>query len=118
MSRALCALLLAVLLLAVPAGSSAAEVLQVRGASLLQVGDGNRSSPVRLACLQELPDQQDDATRWLRQQLPRRSRVNLMPAGQVDGVLVARVVRLEGNLDLANGLIQAGLATTSDDCTA
>ena len=118
MRRLLSALLLALLVLAAPAMASAAEVLQVRGATLLQVGDGNRSSPVRLACLQELPDHQDDATLWLRQELPRRTRVNLLPAGQRDGVLLARVVKLDGQLDLGQGLIEAGLAQPSAACPA
>ena len=37
--------------LAAPSLSAAAEVLQVRGPTLLQVGDSNRSYSVQLACL-------------------------------------------------------------------
>jgi hypothetical protein len=106
------------LLLAWPATALAAEVLQVRGATLLQVGDGNRSSPVRLACVAVAPDRQAEAVAWLRRQLPRRSRVNLLPAGQDDGVLLARVVRLDGAIDLGAGLIAAGLADHAPRCEA
>jgi hypothetical protein len=112
----LAGVLLAVLLLAAPAVARAAEVLQVRGATLLQVGDGNRSNGVQLACLAVAPDHQEEAVSWLRQQLPRRTRVNLLPAGQADGVLLARVVKLDGQLDLGQGLIDAGLASTATDC--
>jgi hypothetical protein len=114
--RLLSALLLALLLFAAPAAARAAEVLQVRGATLLQVGDGNRSNGVQLACLAVAPEQQAEAVAWLRQQLPRRTRVNLHPAGQTDGVLLARVVKLDGQLDLGQGLIEAGLAATQPDC--
>jgi endonuclease YncB( thermonuclease family) len=116
--RLLSALLLALLVLAAPAVASAAEVLQVRGATLLQVGDGNRSSPVRLACLEVPAARQEGARAWLRQELPRRTRVNLLPAGQSDGVLLARVVKLDGQLDLGQGLIEAGLAQPSAACPA
>lgn len=97
--------------------AQAAEVLQVRGATLLQVGDGNRSSAVRLACVAVAPDQQAEAVAWLRRQLPRHSRVNLLPAGQEDGVLLARVVRLNGDIDLGAGLISAGLGDSSPRCS-
>ena len=91
---------------------AAAEVLQVRGPALLQLGDGNRSYVVELACLHVLPDSQQQATAWLRQQLPRHSRVNLRPLGQREGVLLARISRLDGGApqDLADAMIGTGLA--------
>ena len=106
------ALLLALIgLLAVPHPVAAAEVRQVRQATLLQVGDSNRSYSVELACVAVEPDQQQPAIDWLRQQLPRRSRVNLRPIGNHDGVLLARVQKLGDATDLGSGLIEAGLAS-------
>ena len=91
---------------------AAAEVLQVRGPALLQVGDGNRSYAVELACVQIPTDSEPQAMAWLRQQLPRRSRVNLRPLGQREGVLLARVSRLNGGVpqDLGDAMVAAGLA--------
>ena len=125
------AALVAVLLLW-PGGALAAEVLQVRGATLLQLGDQNRSYTVQLACIVVPEAQQSEALAWLRQAAPRRTRVNLRPMGQDQGVLLARVQTLSGaqkrsgsvasTTDLANGLIVAGLARvaaaadTSGDC--
>ena len=91
--------------------AAAAEVLQVRTATLLQVGDSNRSYSVQLACVAVEPDQQQPAIDWLRQQLPRRSRVNLRPIGNHDGILLARVQKLGDATDLGSGLIKAGLAS-------
>jgi hypothetical protein len=54
---------------------AAAEVLQVRGPSLLQLGDGNRSYAVELACVHVPLDSQQQAMAWLRQQLTCHSRV-------------------------------------------
>ncbi len=95
-------------LAALPA--AAAEVLQVRSGVLLQVGDQNRSYPVQLGCISVTPEQSGAAEDWLRQELPRRTRVNLRPLGSADGVLLARVQVLRGGDDLGSGLISAGLA--------
>jgi hypothetical protein len=110
---------LLVLLLS-PLPAAAAEVLQVRDADLLQVGDHNRSYAVSLACVALEPQQREPATAWLRQQLPRRTRVNLRPLGSANGVLLARVSLVNPRAataaaeppisDLGDGLIAAGLA--------
>ena len=94
----------------------AAEVLQVRTASLLQLGDGNRSYTVQLACFELTPEQTAQATTWLRQQLPRRTRVNLRPVGQADGTLLAQVERLDRGTDLAGDLVQAGFGRSIEPC--
>lgn len=108
------ALLLPTLLLA-PAAAGAAEVLQVRGATLLQVGDSNRSYTVLLACVGVDPAQEATAADWLRQQAPRGTRVNLRPVGQRDGMLLARVRTRAGRgrpaMDLGQALVAEGLAT-------
>jgi len=105
----LLALLLA-LVIALPGAAAAAEVFQVRSGTLLQVGDGNRSYPVELACMELAPGQESEAISWLRQALPRRTRVNLRPMGQRDGTLLAQVSLLPSGADVASGLIDAGLA--------
>ena len=118
------AALLAALLLW-PGGAQAAEVLQVRGATLLQLGDQNRSYTVQLACIVVPEAQQSEAVDWLRQAAPRRTRVNLRPMGQTQGVLLARVQTLSAaqkrsgstvaSSDLGSGLIAAGLARVAPD---
>ena len=96
-------------------GAEAAEVLQVRTATLLQVGDGNRNYSVGLACIQVEPDQAAGAVQWLRGELPRRSRVNLRPMGQDNGILLAQVQKLGAPTDLATGLVAEGLASPTCD---
>lgn len=102
-------------LLLSPAAARAAEVLLVRGPTLLQVGDSNRSYALLLACVAVDPAHEAEATNWLRQQAPRGTRVNLRPMGQRDGVLLARVrtqaERSGTALDLGLGLMAEGLAT-------
>ena len=121
--RAALALVLAAVVLLSGSGSAgAAEVLQVRNGSLLQVGDHNRTYSVELACLRIAADNDEAAAAWLRRELPRRTRVNLRPLGNHDGTLQARVQRLgngeQRGLDLGDGLIAAGLAAPLADCAA
>ncbi len=104
------------LLLLCAAPVQAAEVLQVRNSSLLQVGDRNRTYTVVLACAAVDASREAEATAWLRQELPRRRRVNLRPVGSSEGQLKARVTPIGAERDLSTGLIAAGLA--SDSCGA
>jgi len=89
---------------------AAAEVLQVRSGNLLQVGDQNRSYPVRLGCIAVDPADSQAAAEWLRQRLPRQARVNLRPLGSESGVLISQVTLLSSGDDLGSGLVGAGLA--------
>ena len=91
----------------------AAEVLQVRSSSLLQVGDHNRNYTVQLACLEVPAKDEQAAVEFLRKSLPRRQRVNLRPEGSIDGTLLARVTPLGAPQDLSAALAEAGLATLS-----
>jgi hypothetical protein len=113
---------LLLVLLLLPGSVQAAELRQVRGASLLQVGDSNRSYAVRLACITVAEDQEQEAVRWLRQTVNRGSRLKLRPMGEQDGELLALVSRLPRgqlpSLDLASGLVAAGLATPLVDASA
>ena len=108
--------LLLTLLLLWPAAARAAEVLQVREADLLLIGDHNRTYSVRLACAEPIVGREAEAVDLLRHQLRRRQRVNLMPMGSRDGLLLARVRPLGMESDLAQQLVAAGLARTVEGC--
>lgn len=99
-----------------PSPAAAAEVLQVRSATLLQVGDQNRSYSVALSCLALPAADEAAATVWLRAAVPRRTRVNLRPMGADGGILMARVVRLDQGTDLAADLVAAGYGQLSEGC--
>ena len=114
--QTLAALLLAVALLS-PLPANAAEVLQVREPDLLLIGDHNRTYSVRLACITPNAGQESEAVNFLRKQLPRRQRVNLMPMGSQDGLLLARVRPLGSEIDLSTQLVEAQLASNGGECT-
>ncbi len=90
---------------------NAAEILQVTSSSVLLIGDHNRTYTVKLACTEINPDLEEKSVRWLKNQLPRHTKVNLKPKGSVGGVLVAKVIPFDSNIDISEKYINEGLAT-------
>ena len=89
----------------------AAEILQVTSSSVLLIGDHNRNYTVKLACTEISPDLEEKSVNWLKKELPRYTKVNLKPKGSVDGVLVAKVIPFDSNIDITEKYINEGLAT-------
>ena len=114
--QTVCAAVLLSLLMAWPGALWAAEVLQVREPDLLLIGDHNRTYSVRLACIAPIAGEEAAALKLLRQKLPRRQRVNLMPMGSQEGLLLARVRPLGQEQDLNDALIEAGMAQATRAC--
>ena len=91
--------------------ANSAEILQVTSSSVLLIGDHNRTYTVKLACTEINPDLEEKSVRWLKNQLPRHTKVNLKPKGSVGGVLVAKVIPFDSNIDISEKYINEGLAT-------
>ena len=88
----------------------AAEILQVSSSSVLLIGDNNRTYKVKIACTEISPDLEEKSINWLKKQLPRHTKVNLKPKGSVDGILVAKVIPINSNIDIAEKYINEGLS--------
>ena len=88
----------------------AAEILQVSSSSVLLIGDNNRTYTVKIACTEINPDLEWESVAWLKKQLPRHTKVNLKPKGSLDGVLVAKVIPFNSNIDITEKYINEGLA--------
>jgi endonuclease YncB( thermonuclease family) len=96
--------------LAVPP-AQAAEILSVRSATLLQIGDQNRSYGIQLACLSVADTSEQEAMSWLQNHGPRGTKVNLRPISKQDGKLVAKVRVLKTGQDLGEAMVAEGLAS-------
>ena len=94
--------------------SFAAEVLQVSSSSVLLIGDQNRTYTVKIACAEISPELEGKSVNWLRKQLPRHTKVNLKPKGSSEGVLVARVIPFNSDIDITKKYVKEGLA--KDKC--
>ncbi len=84
--------------------------MQVTSSSVLLIGDHNRTYTVKLACTEVSPELEEKSVKWLKKQLPRHTKVNLKPKGSVDGVLVAKVIPFDRNVDITEKYISEGLA--------
>ena len=93
------------------APSIAAEILSVRSATLLQIGDQNRSYGIELACLSVPDSNQQKAVDWLHKHGPRGTKVNLRPIREQEGRLVAQVRVLRTGEDLGEAMVTEGLAS-------
>ena len=89
---------------------NAAEILQVTSSSVLLIGDHNRTYTVKLACTEINPDLEEKSVAWLKKQLPRHTKVNLKPKGSLDGILIAKVIPFDSNIDINEKYINEGLA--------
>ena len=89
---------------------NAAEVLQVSSSSILLIGDNNRTYTVKIACTEISPDLEERSVQWLKKELPRHTKVNLKPKGSVDGMLVAKVIPFNSDIDITEKYINEGLA--------
>jgi len=88
-----------------------AEVLQVSSSSILLIGDNNRTYTVKIACTEISPDLEEISLEWLKKQLPRHTKVNLKPKGSIDGILIAKVIPFNSDIDITEKYINEGLAT-------
>tara|TARA_B100000965_G_C19262854_1_gene613781 strand:+ start:230 stop:577 length:348 start_codon:yes stop_codon:yes gene_type:complete len=88
----------------------AAEILQVSSSSILLIGDNNRTYTVKIACTKISPDLEERSVAWLKKELPRHTKVNLKPKGSLNGVLVAKVIPFNSNIDITEKYINEGLA--------
>ena len=105
--RIICHLFVGITLFISPV--NAAEVLQITNSTDLQIGDNNRTYRIRLACLKVQPENEADAMKWLRVNLPRRTKVNLRPKGVEDGVLLAKIETIKMKQDIGLKISDLGL---------
>ena len=92
---------------------NSAEILQVSSSSVLLIGDNNRTYTVKIACVKISPNLEEESVNWLKKELPRHTKVNLKPKGSLDGLLVAKVIPFNSNIDIAEKYINEGLATNN-----
>ena len=88
----------------------AAEILQVSNSSVLLIGDNNRTYTVKIACTEIRPDLEEKSVEWLKKKLPRHTKVNLKPKGSIDGILIAKVIPFNSNIDISDEYIKEGFA--------
>ena len=101
-------LCIVVVIVLVPFRGLSAEILQISSASVFQIGDQNRNYKVRLECINIDASQEAAAVNWLRLELPRHSKVNILPKGYEDEILLAKIIKLKSNKDISKSMANLG----------
>ncbi len=97
------------ILFLIPSNVFSAEVLQIKNSSVLEIGDNNRNYEIKIACIHIFPSKEEEAINLLKKELPRKSRINFFPKGSEDGALIANLVSLKTNQDIAKLMSDSGL---------
>ena len=93
-----------------PFNVKAAQILQVKSSSLIQIGDNNRNYTIKLACVEVESENDQQVKDWLNKNLPRGQKINLLPEASEKGILQAKVIKLGTNKEINRELQLIGLA--------
>ncbi len=91
-----------------PVATFSAEILQIKKPNIILIGDNNRSYLVQVDCIEVDSKKSDMALSWLREEFPRHTRLNIKPKGFIEGVLVANLIDIKSNRDLAKTINSEG----------
>tara|TARA_B100000700_G_C14227636_1_gene482196 strand:- start:120 stop:464 length:345 start_codon:yes stop_codon:yes gene_type:complete len=113
MNKIISIALLLILCFSLPFTINAAEVLQVSNSSSLIIGDQNRNYTIKLACLDVKEENEYSVINFLNSELPRHTKINLRPRGSIEGVLIAQVIKIASEEDIASEIVSKGLGSFS-----
>tara|TARA_Y100001968_G_C19296546_1_gene686909 strand:+ start:619 stop:921 length:303 start_codon:yes stop_codon:yes gene_type:complete len=93
----------------------AAEIIQIQDPYSLLIGDNNRTYSVNLSCLEVEENKEEIVLKWMRNNFPRRTRINLRPRGSRDGILFAKVYPIGSEFSISQELEDKGLGKNNCD---
>ena len=91
-----------------------AEILQIKSSNTILVGDQNRNLTIGLFCINVNENDELEATKLLKSEFPRGSKVKIKPFGFKDNLLLAKVFNIKGTKEMTEILVSKDLA--SDIC--
>ena len=97
-----------------PAIVNSAEILQIKSSNAILVGDQNRNLTIRLFCVAVNENDELEATKLLKSEFPRGSKVKIKPFGFKDNVLLAKVFNIKDNNEMTELLVAKNF--TSEIC--
>ena len=86
-----------------------AEILQIKSSNTILVGDQNRNLTIRLFCVDVNENNELEATKLLKSQFPRGSKVKIKPFGFKENVLLAKVFDIKGSKEMTDLLVAKDL---------
>ena len=91
-----------------------AEILQIKSANTILVGDQNRNLTIGLFCVDVNENDELEATNLLKSEFPRGSKVKIKPFGFNENILLAKVFNINGTKEMTELLVSKDL--TNEIC--
>ena len=83
-----------------PAYLNAAEILQINDSRTIIIGDQNRNLSINLVCSNVNLEDETAALELLRVKFPRGTKVKIKPLGFKDNNLIAKIYKLNENIEM------------------
>ena len=93
-------LVLLILIFGKPVNINSAEILQINNSKTIIIGDQNRNLSINLVCSNVSKEDESDALELLRIKFPRGTKVKIKPLGFKDNNLIAKIYKLNENLEM------------------
>ena len=88
------------MIFAKPAYLKSAEILQIKDSNTILIGDQNRNLSINLACSNADLEDESAALDLLRKRFPRGTKVKIRPLGFKDKNLIAKIYKLDENIEM------------------
>ena len=90
---------------------NSAEILQIKSSNTILVGDQNRNLTIGLFCVDVNENDEIEATKLLKSEFPRGSKVKIRPFGIKENVLLAKVFNIKGTKEMSELLVAKNLSS-------
>ena len=89
-----------IVLIICPINVRSAELLQIKDINTIVVGDQNRSLYLSLYCIDINQNEKENATKILKRNFPRGTKVKIKPYGSNGSRLLARIFRVDDDTEM------------------
>ena len=93
-------ILIFILLIVSPTSIYSAELLQIKDVNTILVGDQNRSLYLSLYCIDINENEKENATKILKRNFPRGTKVKIKPYGSNGSRLMAKIFRVDDDTEM------------------
>ena len=90
---------------------NSAEILQIKSSNTILVGDQNRNLTIGLFCVDVNENDEIEATKLLKSEFPRGSKVKIKPFGLKENILLAKVFNIKGTKEMTELLVAKNLSS-------
>ena len=107
-------ILISIVLIICPVNINSAELLQINDVNNIVVGDQNRSLYLSLYCIDINQNEKENATKILKINFPRGTKVKIKPYGFNGSRLLAKIFRVDDETEMTELL--SAYNTSKENC--